>query len=66
MKPFLATLIALLIGSVYAFFPAISKAYDHVLIFEDDFSDGSMENWFQELGSWTAQDFEFCQLECGS
>ncbi len=63
MKRFLTSLAILL-----ALFVLASNlcAFDHVLIFSDDFSGGSVENWVQELGEWTAENYEFCQLECGT
>ena len=66
MKQFLASLVILLILFTLSPFSGDLSAYDQVLLFSDDFSSGSVENWFQELGEWTAENFEFCQLECGT
>ena len=66
MKQLLTSLVILL--TLFALGPMLSdsNAYDHVVIFSDDFSLGSAENWVQELGEWTAESYEFCQIECGT
>lgn len=66
MKQFLTSLAILLALFVLISISADLQAYDQVLLFSDDFSGASVENWVQELGEWTAENYVFCQLECGT
>jgi hypothetical protein len=45
---------------------AYLHAYDYEVIFLDDFQNGSTQNWLLENGEWSAQNYEFCVLECSS
>jgi hypothetical protein len=66
MKPISTSLAILLALFILIAISSDLSAYDHVVIFSDDFSAGSAENWIQVLGEWTAENYEFCQLECGT
>jgi hypothetical protein len=66
MRPLLTSFVILLTLLTLGPISGDLQAYDQVLIFSDDFSAGSVENWIQLLGEWTAESYEFCMLECGT
>jgi len=47
-------------------FPSSLDAYDNVVVFFDDFSDGLTDGWELLQGEWSESDGVFCQTACGS
>jgi ABC-type transport system involved in cytochrome c biogenesis permease component len=55
---FVVILLLLTAGSLFGL--------DQEVVFQDDFSGGSMENWMLTLGDWHSENNSFCTISCGT